>query len=221
MKTEKIMTKSTKTLVTFAITYTAITIYFVADIKRDESASLGYLFLFPTFWLIGGLMLGLLFWFTKIKVSKTLHKIALIFSTPGPTLVFFFIWSMLPYSQSPASTYEFNINGYRHRQVKYQYDNGQLKKVEYYMSQDSVTEENPFPEKDIWLKDSIWTYYNKDGTIEREYNIRRTATNCTFATGGGFALPRLLLVIGSSVIRINICSEKYAHHKSAKRTYNS
>jgi hypothetical protein len=31
-----------------------------------------------------------------------------------------------------------------------------------------VTEENPFPENDIWLKDSIWTYYNKDGTIERE-----------------------------------------------------
>lgn len=168
MTTESNMTKSNKTLVIFAILYTAITIYFVVDIKRDESASIGYLFLFPAFWLVGGLILGLLFWLTKIKLTTPLDKVTLAFSTPGPMIVFFFIWSMLPYSQSPASTYEFNSNEHRHRQVKFQYDNGHTKTIEYYISQDSVTEENPFPENDIWLKDSTWTFYNKDGTIERE-----------------------------------------------------
>jgi hypothetical protein len=126
------------------------------------------LFIFPAFWIVGGLILGLLFWLTKIKIKTTLDKIALAFSTPMPMLVFFFIWSVLPYSQSPASTYEYNSNGHRHRQVKYQYSNGQTERIEFYVSQDSVTDENPFPENDIWLKDSIWTFYNKDGTIEHE-----------------------------------------------------
>jgi hypothetical protein len=168
MTTTNNMEKSNKILIIFAIIYTAITIYFVADIKRDQSASLEYLFLFPAFWLIGGLILGLLFWLTKIKIQTTLDRITLAFSTPGPMLAFFFIWSMLPSSQSPTSTFEYNDNGHRHRQVKYQYSNGQTEKVEYYISQDRVTEENPFPENDIWLKDSIWTFYNKEGTIERE-----------------------------------------------------
>ncbi|POS00525.1 hypothetical protein Q361_1773 [Flavobacterium croceum DSM 17960] len=168
MTTKNNIVKPNKTLIVFAIIYTAITVYFVIDIKHDESASLGYLFLFPAFWLIGGLLLGLLFWLTKIKAKTTIDKISLAFSTPGPMLAFFFIWSVLPYSQSPASTYEYNSNGHRYRQVKYQYSNGQTEKIEYYVSQDTVTEENPFPENDIWLKDSTWTYYNKNGTIERK-----------------------------------------------------
>lgn len=168
MTTDNNITRPNKTLIVFAIIYTAITVYFIVDIKRDESASLGYLFLFPAFWLVGGVILGLLFWLTKIKIKTTIDRITLALSTPGPMLAFIFIWSVLPYSQSPASTYEYNSNGHRHRQVKYQYSNGQTKRVEYYISQDSVTEENPFPENDIWIKDSVWTYYEKDGTIERE-----------------------------------------------------
>jgi hypothetical protein len=168
MTTYNKIARPNKTLIFFAIIYTAITIYFIVDINRDASASLGYLFVFPWFWLIGGITLGLLFWLTKIKIKTILDRITLAFSTPGPVLVFFFIWSVLPSSQSPASTYEYNINGHRHRQVKYRYSNGHTKNIEYYISKDSVAEDNPFPESDIWLKDSIWTYYRKDGTVERE-----------------------------------------------------
>lgn len=168
MTTENNITRSNKTLTVFAIIYTTITVYFLVDIKRDESASLGYFFLFPVFWLIGGLVLGLLFWLIKIKINTTIDKISFAFSTPGPMIIFFIIWSFLPNSQSRASTYEFNRHGYRYRQVKYEYGDGMTERVEYYISQDTITEENPFPENNIWLKDSIWTYYNKDGTIERE-----------------------------------------------------
>jgi hypothetical protein len=183
MTTESKMTKSNKTLLIFSILHTAITIYFVVDIKSNESASLRYLFLFPAFWLVGGLILGLLFWLTKIKLKTTLDKITVAFSTPAPMIVFFFIWSMLPYSQSPASTYEYNSNGHRHKQVKYQYHNGQTKTIEYYISQDSITEENPLPENVIWLKDSIWTFTTKTEQLNEKNDIRRAATN----SGNSFA----------------------------------
>ena len=159
------MKKNKKTLYFFAIIYTAVTIYLIVKAKRDEpSAALVYVFLFFAFWIVGGIILGLLFWLTKIKIKTIIDKITLVFSTPLPMLVF----SFLSYSESPQSTYEFSKDGRRHRKVEYTYNNYQTKRIEYYISQDSVTEENPFPENDIWLKDSIWIFYNKDGTIERE-----------------------------------------------------
>jgi len=46
---------------------------------------------------------------------------------------------------------------------------------------------------------------------------RKTATNSTFAIGGVSYSADSLVVAESFVLRINICSKKPAHRKSAKR----
>ena len=46
---------------------------------------------------------------------------------------------------------------------------------------------------------------------------RNTAYNSTFAIGGVSCPAESFVVAESSVLRINICAEKPAHRKSAKR----
>ena len=46
---------------------------------------------------------------------------------------------------------------------------------------------------------------------------RRAATNSTFAIGGVSCSADSFVVAESFVLRINICAEKPAHRKSAKR----
>ncbi len=46
---------------------------------------------------------------------------------------------------------------------------------------------------------------------------RKTAANSTFAIGGVSCSADSFVVAVSSVLRINICAEKPAHRKSAKR----
>ncbi|TAH15448.1 MAG: hypothetical protein EAZ14_01930 [Runella slithyformis] len=47
--------------------------------------------------------------------------------------------------------------------------------------------------------------------------MRKTADNSTFAIGGVSCSADSFVVAESSVLRINICAEKPAHRKSAKR----
>jgi glucan phosphoethanolaminetransferase (alkaline phosphatase superfamily) len=165
--------KSNKTLLIYALIYSVFTFYFVIEMNKDQSVSLGYvIFIFPIFWIIAGIVLGILFWLTKIKIRTVTDKIAMIFSTPIPLFIFFFIWSALQGSQSSAMTREFNQGEHRYRVIQYEYSDGQTKRIEYYKSQDKITNENPFPENDIWIKDSIWMYYKKDGRIEKTEDYR-------------------------------------------------
>ncbi len=160
--------KTNKALLFFFIVYSLITIYFIYDIQRDQSASLGYVFIFPVFWILAGIALGLLFWIKKIKLKSATDVFLLIFSTPIPLLLIFFIHSSLPSSSLITSSFEYNKKGHRHREVRYDYSSGgQTQRTEYYVSKDFVTDSEYFPKNDVWLKDSIWTYYNKDGTIEK------------------------------------------------------
>lgn len=163
---------SNKILLIYSIVYSVITLCFISEMQRDQSASLGYVLLFPIFWAIAGLLLGLLFWLTKINIQTFVDKIAIVFSTPIPLLVFVFFWSLIPGSESPRMTREYNKEGHRCREVQYEYSSGKNKRIEYYIIQDKVTDENPFPVTDIWLKDSIWTYYTKDGQIEKTEDFR-------------------------------------------------
>jgi glucan phosphoethanolaminetransferase (alkaline phosphatase superfamily) len=159
--------KTNKVLLAFAIVYVIITISFLHNIQKDQSASLGYVFIFPIFWIIGGMILGLLFWFKKVRLQTIANKLLLLFSTPLPLLTVFIIFSNLPSSRLTKSTDEYNKDGHRHREVKYDYAVGHTQRIEYYISRDTVTDDKPFPVKDVWLKDSVWTYYNKDGTIQK------------------------------------------------------
>jgi hypothetical protein len=162
--------KTSKTLIAFCIVYNIITLYFISDIQRDQSASLGYVFIFPVFWIIAGIILGVLFWIKKARLNTLWDKLLLFFSTPFALLIPFLIISNLPSSRLITSSSEYNKNGHRHREIHYDYSVGQTQRIEYYISKDVVTDSKPFPESDIWLKDSIWTYYNKDGTIEKTEN---------------------------------------------------
>jgi hypothetical protein len=47
--------------------------------------------------------------------------------------------------------------------------------------------------------------------------VKNTAGNSTFAIGGVWCSADSFVVDESSVLRINICAEKPAHRKSAKR----
>jgi glucan phosphoethanolaminetransferase (alkaline phosphatase superfamily) len=165
--------QSNKSLLIYAIVYSALTIYFITEMNKDQSASLGYvIFVFPIFWVIAGLVLGVLFWLAKIKIRTVLDKIAMIFSTPIPIFIFLFISTSFQGSDSSAMTREYNQGEHRYREIKYEYSDGQTKRIEYYKSRDKITNESPFPESDIWIKDSIWTYYTKNGRIEKTEDFR-------------------------------------------------
>lgn len=47
--------------------------------------------------------------------------------------------------------------------------------------------------------------------------MRKTGYNSTFAIGGVSCSADSFVVKGSAVLRMNICGEKPAHRKSAKR----
>ena len=135
--------------------------------KRDQSSSLGYLYIFPAFWLLGGIILVILFWFKKIRLQNFVDIILLFFSTPFPIWIVFFIFMVSQSSNLITSSYEYNKGGHRKREVKYQYQSRETQRIEFYTSKDTVTESNPFPQNDLWLKDSTWTYYKEDGTIDK------------------------------------------------------
>ena len=54
-------------------------------------------------------------------------------------------------------------------------------------------------------------------TIKMDDNEKKTGHNSTFAIGGVTCFYDTFVVKESSVLRINICAEKPAHRKSAKR----
>jgi hypothetical protein len=154
----------------FAILYTFMTLLFFQDIYADQSASLGYLYIFPMFWFFAGVVLVLLILRKKVKINSNGDRITLMFATPVPTLIFFAIGSFI--SESPSSTYEFNRNGHRHRVVTYDYRSGKKKRVEFYRSGGRVTNESPFPPSHKWLKDSVWIYYDRNGQIDKTEDFR-------------------------------------------------
>lgn len=149
----------------FAIIYTTMTLVFILNIYSDQSASLGYALIFPWLWTFGAILLGGLLYWNKIKVKSKSDWVTLIFATPLPTLLFMFIGFSI--SESPSSTYEYNKGGHRRRIVTYDYKNGKRKRKEFYKSKETVTDENPFPTSDTWVKDSVWVYYDAGGEIEK------------------------------------------------------
>lgn len=53
--------------------------------------------------------------------------------------------------------------------------------------------------------------------LDCELDDRKTAGNSTFAIGGVSCFYGTFVVKESAVLRMNICAEKPAHRKSAKR----
>ncbi|WP_210488461.1 hypothetical protein [Rufibacter aurantiacus] len=148
----------------FSILYTIITIFFFINISKDQSNSLTYVYIFPIFWVLGGITLGLLLWLGRVKM-KGWNTVGFLFSTPLPTFVLITIVKTM--NPSPEYTQEHNKNGHRIKEVKY--SGGILKpeRKEYWTSVDSVTEKNPYPLSEEYRLDSI-IYYDKSGQVSKK-----------------------------------------------------
>src|SRR4051812_33062332 len=112
-----------KTLVFYFIVYNFVTLYFISEMYRDQSASLGYVLMFPIFWIIAGIILIVLFRFKKIKITSWLDRILVTCSTSVPVFIFLALQSILSGGLITSSN-EFNKNGHRHREITYQYSSG-------------------------------------------------------------------------------------------------
>ena len=158
-------------LLTFAVVYCFLS-YFLVTSQRNgnESNSLGYVFIFPVFWIVGGIVLYLLFKVNDIKVKSIFEWVILLFSTPIATLIFM---AVIP-NPNEITTTNFRKNNYLAKKVTYSDSAGHIERVEFYKSVDTINEETTFPTSDNWLKDSIWIYYNKDGSIKNKvrYSIK-------------------------------------------------
>jgi hypothetical protein len=153
-------------LIVFAITYNIITLFFIVNMLRDQSASLELAYMLLAFWIIGAVALILLFWLKKATVTTIWDGFLVFLSSPIPAFLFFLLLRQMS-PDVPNSTTEYNKNGYRHREVHYNYPSGKPQRVEYYISQDSISTSGSFPPNDVWVKDSTWIYYNKDGSIKK------------------------------------------------------
>lgn len=149
-------------LIVFACFYNAITLFFIYNIYKDESSSLGYLFIFPIFWIIAGISIVIYIRTDKIKISNYLEKIVLGFSTPLPFFIFLIIWHSISPASHINSTWERERNGLKYKKVEYTYSNLKPERTEYYVSSGYG-----------WVKDSIWEFYSKDGKILKRENYMK------------------------------------------------
>ena len=157
------MNKHRQILIVFSIVFYIVTFFIIAKMLQDQSASLGFvLIVFPAFWIIAIILLvALLIVYRKTK-KTILDWVLILLCTPIPTILISFILSVNPFKEKVASTYEFNRNFHRHREVRINNQQG-IKRIEYYVSQDSVNDSIHFPKTDKWLKDSIWIYIDSKG----------------------------------------------------------
>jgi hypothetical protein len=154
-------------LILFGTIYFAISAIFVNNIFEDQSSSLAYVYIFPVFWIVAGIALIILVKFGKVDTKLKWNKVGIFLSTPVPYWLIFITWSMLPMNESPSSTWERNVEGKSRRQVHYSYDNYQDKRIEYFSSKDSVTEDQPFPKTEEYLLDSI-LYFDRKGILTKK-----------------------------------------------------
>jgi hypothetical protein len=151
--------QNTPFLLIFAFFYTAITLFFINDLNNNQSASLGYLFIFPIFWIIAGIILIFSIKYNKIKIKGALDILILSFSTPIPLFIFLFFSHLSSPSSHINSTSEYDKNGKRFKEIEYVYSNLKIERKEIYTSRGYG-----------WNKDSIWVYYDKDGKVLKKEN---------------------------------------------------
>ena len=149
-------------LIIFAIIYNIITVIFILNMMNDQSGSLGYVIIFfPIFWIISGVILFLFKWKKLINFEGISDKILLFFSTPFALILFYFIYVQSTDAKYIRGQYEYDKGNYRYKEITYEYENaGQNQRKEFYILDGE------------WKKDSIWTYYNKDGSIEKVEDFR-------------------------------------------------
>ena len=149
-------------LIIFAVIFNIITGIFILNIINDQSSSLGYLYIFPIFWIISGIILSLLSKRKIVNFAGITNKILFFFSTPLALISFYFLYVQLTDAKYISGSREYDKGNYRYKEVTYEYEvAGQNQRKEFYIL------------KNGWEKDSIWTYYNKDGSIKKTEDYRK------------------------------------------------
>jgi len=89
--------KINKRLSVFAILYNLVSLYVIYQIAViDEPATtLGYIINVPIFWIVAGIILGVLISKKLIKVNTKTEIWLFIFSTPLPLIVLLFLMYLL------------------------------------------------------------------------------------------------------------------------------
>jgi hypothetical protein len=152
-------------LLMFAIVYCFLSYLLVAAQRNDnDSNSLGYVYFFPALFLVGGIVLWFLFKVADLKVTSVFDWILLIFSTPIATII---IMAAIPKPYEIVTT-NFRKQDHLGKKVVFNDSNGKLERVEFYKSKETLNAESTFPTSDNWIKDSVWTYYNNDGSIKKK-----------------------------------------------------
>jgi len=161
------MVKQNKILIFYIIVFYIITVVIITNILTDQSNSLFYIFyVFPIFWGISLFLLISIILYNK-KNKKKYNKYLIVLSTPIPTILIAFLISINPYREVVESTHEIIDNKYLKKVVRIRYSDYKLKRIEYYISKDTISSNDLFPETNEWLKDSVWVYYNRSGEIEK------------------------------------------------------
>lgn len=154
--------KPNPVLIIFAIIFNIITGIFILNIINDQSSSLGYLYIFPIFWIISGIILSLLSKQKFVNFVGITDKILFFFSTPLALIFFYFLYVQSTDAKYIIGSREYDKGNHRYKEVTYDYEvAGQNQRTEFYIL------------KDGWTKDSIWTFYNKDGRIKKTEDYRK------------------------------------------------
>ncbi len=147
-----------KRLLIFSIIYSFVTYYFIYRSQNVAHGGEVVVFVLPTLWMIGFILLFILYRHDK-QIKKTiLNRILFLFCTPIPSLLFFlgyYVWFTKFESQKTEVTYK--KNGYTVKETNYPYQD----RTEYRSNNDSKTGE--------FLLDSV-KYFDK---AERKYKTDR------------------------------------------------
>lgn len=150
----------------FTIIFYIVTFVIIKNMLNDQSASLGYvLIVFPIFWGFSLIVLISLLIAYRKNNKQTIDWILIGLCTPIPTLLIGFLLSINPLRENTGMTYEYNKDYHRHREVRIEYSNQKPKRLEFYISFDTISDSVAFPVTDKWLKDSVWIYYDRSGKV--------------------------------------------------------
>ena len=90
------MTKETKALLLFFITYTIINValWFSSQNPELEFRAILYVILYyPVFWIVSGIILICMIRLLKIRINSNSRILLVLFSTPLPFIVLYAIWA--------------------------------------------------------------------------------------------------------------------------------
>jgi hypothetical protein len=150
----------------FNIVFYGVTLFLYSLTKQDPSSSLGIGFIGISFWILSSILLTFLLLFKGIRPKTVIDKIGIVTATPIP--LFALLWIVRSFGDSWSSTSYAVVNKHLYRIDKFN-DNhtGNLKRIEYYKSVDTISLTDRMNDNGTWVKDSTWVYFSKSGDTSK------------------------------------------------------